>query len=219
MTPEQAYAEYDDKRYNVGYTQWGTVAKHGKVKSIGHPKSFSRACDSKLALGGAWGSQAYHFTNMKPNMRGAKALKFIAEHPGYTRREILDGIGLPPNYFSNFFTALKKTDLLDTTMSEKNSYTLTRKGEALVDDIFNSPLNESTSGKIFKSILNEGCGNCSEERLAELYRKLLETFDDLDQDGDYESMSRVILDALHDSNFSTNFLICLGKKFASRFQY
>lgn len=205
MTPEQAY----DNKYNVGYTQWGTVAKYGKVKSIGHPKTYSRANDGKLALGGAWGSQAYHFTNMKPNMRGAKALKFIAEHPGCTRREILDGIGLPPNYFSNFFTALKKTDLLDTTMGEKNSYTLTEKGMALVDDIFNSPLHEST--------LKEG--NCSEERLLELYRLLIEVFNDINQDGDYDDMGRIVMDALHDSDFSTNFIIYLGKKIKSQFGF
>lgn len=199
MTPGMAYDNY----YN-GYTQWGTIAKYGKVKSIGHPKRFSRAYNSKLG-----GSQAYHFTNMKPNMRGAKALKFIAEHPGCTRREILDGIGLPPNYFSNFFTALKKTDLLDTTMSERNSYTLTRKGMALVDDIFNSPLHESS--------LKEG--NCSEERLLELYRLLIEVFNDINQDGDYDDMGRIIMDALHDSDFSTNFIIYLGKKIRSQFPF
>lgn len=206
MTPEQAY---DDARYNAGYTQWGTVAKYGKVKSIGHPKNFSRANDSKLALGGAWGAQAYHFTNMKPNMRGAKALKFIAEHPGCTRREILDGIGLPPNYFSNFFTALKKTDLLDTTMSERNSYKLTKKGEALVDDIFNSPLHEST--------LKEG--NCSEERLLELSKELTGVFNEIEQDGDYESMSQVIVNALNDSEFSYNFIIHLGKTLKDEFGF
>lgn len=204
-----AYEQYADYYNNIGHTQWGTVAKYGKVKSIGHPASYSRANDGKLALGGAWGSQAYHFTNMKPNMRGAKALKFIAEHPGCTRREILDGIGLPPNYFSNFFTALKKTDLLDTTMSERNSYTLTRKGEALVDDIFNSPLHEST--------LKEG--NCSEERLLELYRLLIEVFNDINQDGDYDDMGRIIMDALHDSDFSTNFIIYLGKKIRNQFPF
>lgn len=199
MTPGMAYDNY----YN-GYTQWGTIAKHGKVKSIGHPKRYSRAYNSKLG-----GSQAYHFTNMKPNMRGAKALKFIAEHPGCTRREILDGIGLPPNYFSNFFTALKKTDLLDTTMSEKNSYTLTRKGMALVDDIFNSPLHEST--------LKEG--NCSEERLLELSKELTEVFNEIEQDGDYESMSQVIVNALNDSEFSYNFIIHLGKTLKDEFQF
>lgn len=204
-----AYGQYAEYYNDIGHTQWGTIAKHGKVKSIGHPASYSRANDGKLALGGAWASQAYHFTNMKPNMRGAKALKFIAEHPGCTRREILDGIGLPPNYFSNFFTALKRTDLLDTTMCEKNSYTLSEKGEALVDDIFNSPLHEST--------LKEG--NCSEERLLELYRLLIEVFNDINQDGDYDDMGRIVMDALHDSDFSTNFIIYLGKKIKSQFGF
>jgi len=204
MTPEQLY---DDEHHNVGYTQWGTVAKYGKVKSIGHPKNFSRANDSKLALGGAWATQAYHFTNMKPNMRGAKALKFIAEHPGCTRREILDGIGLPPNYFSNFFTALKKTDLLDTTMSERNSYKLTKKGEALVDDIFNSPLHEST--------LNEG--NCSTERLNELRKNLTSIFNEVEQDGAYATMAKTIVNALFKSRLDSDFLYYLGKRILDKF--
>lgn len=196
----------NDRRYNVGYTQWGTVAKYGKVKSIGHPKTFSRASDGKFALDGIWASQAYHFTNMKPNMRGAKALKFIAEHPGCTRREILDGIGLPPNYFSNFFTALKKTDLLDTTLSEKNSYTLTKKGMALVDDIFNSPLHEST--------LKEG--NCSTERLNELRKNLTSVFNEVEQDGAYSTMAKTIVNALFKSRLSSEFLYYLGKRILDR---
>ena len=201
---------YGDYYNNIGHTQWGTIAKHGKVKSIGHPASYSRSSSGKLAFEGlSFGSQAYHFTNMKPYMRGAKALKFIAEHPGCTRREILDGIGLPPNYFSNFFTALKKTDLLDTTMCERNSYTLTEKGEALVDDIFNSSLHES--------ILKEG--NCSEERLLELCEELTNLFNEIEQDGDYESMSQVIVNALNDSRFSCNFIIHLGKTLKDMFQF
>ena len=64
---------------------------------------------------------------------------------------------------------------------------------------------------------SESRGNLSDERKYDLYSRLIDIFNDINQDGDYDSMGQIITDALDSSDFASNFIARLGKRIASSF--
>lgn len=64
---------------------------------------------------------------------------------------------------------------------------------------------------------SESRGNLSDERKYDLYNRLIDIFNDINQDGDYDSMEQVITDALDSSDFASDFIARLGKRIASSF--
>jgi hypothetical protein len=64
---------------------------------------------------------------------------------------------------------------------------------------------------------SESHGNLSDERKYDLYNRLIDIFNDINQDGDYDSMEQIITDALDSSDFASNFIARLGKRIASSF--
>ena len=64
---------------------------------------------------------------------------------------------------------------------------------------------------------SESRGNLSDERKYELYNRLVDIFNDINQDGSYDSMEQIITDALDSSDFASDFIARLGKRIASSF--
>lgn len=64
---------------------------------------------------------------------------------------------------------------------------------------------------------SESRGNLSDEQKYDLYNRLIDVFNDINQDGDYDSMEQVITDALDSSDFASDFIARLGKRIASSF--
>lgn len=64
---------------------------------------------------------------------------------------------------------------------------------------------------------SESRGNLSDEQKYVLYNRLVDIFNEINQDGDYDSMEQIITDALDSSDFASNFIGRLGKRISSAF--
>ena len=64
---------------------------------------------------------------------------------------------------------------------------------------------------------SESHGNLSDEQKYDLYNRLIDIFNEINQDGDYDSMEQIITDALDSSDFASDFIARLGKRIASSF--
>ena len=64
---------------------------------------------------------------------------------------------------------------------------------------------------------SESHGNLSDEQKYDLYNRLIDIFNEINQDGDYDSMEQIITDALDSSDFASDFIAHLGKRIASSF--
>lgn len=64
---------------------------------------------------------------------------------------------------------------------------------------------------------SESRGNLSDEQKYDLYNRLIDIFNEINQDGSYDSMEQIITDALDSSDFASDFIASLGKRIASSF--
>ena len=117
------------------------------------------------------------------------------------------------------FAAITREGYVTYDAGDKKLH-LTSKGEKLIDEYDLLRFDPATDfGPNPDASVDETSGNLSDEQKYELYNRLIDIFNEINQDGSYKSMETTITDALASSDFSSEFIAQLGKSIVSSFGY
>ena len=92
----------------------------------------------------------------------------------------------------------------------------------LFENILNEDFGNGGDGRGVEGGIGAGAsesrGNLSDEQKYDLYNRLIDILNEINQDGDYDSMEQIIIDALDSSDFASDFIASLGKRIANSFR-